>query len=128
MKRSGVGWNARLRAASFRMFVAERDSLLCLGNCQDRSVEAFPSPVRTGRLRKQLIVSSQMLGLMRRRSWPGIFSARGIASPPGKTLRCWCFTTRQSSLTETTEAFLEGHVRAFAYFGGVPTRILYDNT
>ena len=29
---------------------------------------------------------------------------------------------------ETTEAFLEGHVRAFAYMGGVPTRILYDNT
>jgi transposase len=29
---------------------------------------------------------------------------------------------------QTTEAFLEGHVRAFAYFGGVPTRILYDNT
>src|SRR5450631_982920 len=29
---------------------------------------------------------------------------------------------------ETTEAFLEGHVRAFAYFGGVPTSILYDNT
>ena len=29
---------------------------------------------------------------------------------------------------ETTEAFLEGHVQAFAYFGGVPRRILYDNT
>lgn len=29
---------------------------------------------------------------------------------------------------ETTEAFLEGHVLAFAYFGAVPTRILYDNT
>ena len=29
---------------------------------------------------------------------------------------------------ETTEAFLEGHVRALAYFGGVPTRILYDNS
>jgi transposase len=29
---------------------------------------------------------------------------------------------------ETTEAFLEGHVRAFAYFGAVPTQILYDNT
>jgi transposase len=29
---------------------------------------------------------------------------------------------------ETTEAFLEGHVEAFAYFGGVPTTILYDNT
>jgi transposase len=29
---------------------------------------------------------------------------------------------------ETTEAFLEGHVQAFAYFGGVPSCILYDNT
>jgi hypothetical protein len=29
---------------------------------------------------------------------------------------------------ETTETFLEGHVRAFDYFGAVPTRILYDNT
>jgi hypothetical protein len=29
---------------------------------------------------------------------------------------------------ETTEAFLEGHVRAFVYFGCVPTRILYDNS
>jgi transposase len=29
---------------------------------------------------------------------------------------------------ETTEAFLEGHVQAFAYFGGVPSTILYDNT
>ena len=29
---------------------------------------------------------------------------------------------------ETTEAFLDGHVRAFDYFGAVPTRILYDNT
>src|ERR1035437_8460477 len=29
---------------------------------------------------------------------------------------------------ETTEAFFEGHARAFEYFGAVPTRILYDNT
>ena len=29
---------------------------------------------------------------------------------------------------ETTEAFLEGHVEAFRYWGGVPRRILYDNT
>jgi transposase len=29
---------------------------------------------------------------------------------------------------ETTEAFLEGHNHAFAYFGGVPRAILYDNT
>lgn len=29
---------------------------------------------------------------------------------------------------ETTEAFLDGHVSAFAYFGGVPLSILYDNS
>ena len=29
---------------------------------------------------------------------------------------------------ETTEAFLEGHVQAFAYWGGVPPSILYDNS
>jgi transposase len=29
--------------------------------------------------------------------------------------------------TQAQEAFLEGHVAAFAYFGGVPARIRYDN-
>ena len=29
---------------------------------------------------------------------------------------------------ETTEAFLDGHVSAFASLGGVPQSILYDNT
>src|SRR4249919_3204236 len=29
---------------------------------------------------------------------------------------------------ETTEAFCDGHVRAFTFFGGVPKSILYDNT
>ena len=29
---------------------------------------------------------------------------------------------------ETTEAFLDGYVSAFAFFGGVPLSILYDNT
>lgn len=29
---------------------------------------------------------------------------------------------------ECTESFLEGHVRAFDFFGGVPTRISYDNS
>ena len=28
---------------------------------------------------------------------------------------------------ETTEAFCDGHVKAFAFFGGVPQSILYDN-
>src|SRR6516225_6216770 len=37
-----------------------------------------------------------------------------------------CFV--QAFPAETTEAFLEGHVRAFPYFGAVPTRILYDNS
>ena len=30
--------------------------------------------------------------------------------------------------TETMEAFCDGHVSAFAFFGGVPLSILYDNT
>ena len=29
---------------------------------------------------------------------------------------------------ETTEAFCDGHVQAFAFFGGIPKSILYDNT
>ena len=29
---------------------------------------------------------------------------------------------------ETTDAFLDGHVSAFAFLGGVPRSILYDNT
>jgi transposase len=29
---------------------------------------------------------------------------------------------------ETTEAFLDGHVSVFAFFGGVPLSVLYDNT
>ena len=29
---------------------------------------------------------------------------------------------------ETTEAFCDGHVKAFAFFGGLPHSILYDNT
>ena len=29
---------------------------------------------------------------------------------------------------ETTEAFLDGHVSAFAFLGGVPQGVLYDNT
>ena len=34
----------------------------------------------------------------------------------------------QAFPAETTEAFLEGHVRAFQYFGAVPWRTFYDNT
>ena len=29
---------------------------------------------------------------------------------------------------ETTESFCDGHVSAFAFLGGVPQSILYDNT
>ena len=37
-----------------------------------------------------------------------------------------CFI--QASPTEDTEAFLDGHLAAFAFLGGVPQSILYDNT
>ena len=35
---------------------------------------------------------------------------------------------RKAHPAETTEAFLDGHVAAFAFLGGVPQSILYDNT
>jgi hypothetical protein len=34
---------------------------------------------------------------------------------------------REGYPAETTEAFLDGHVSAFEFFGGVPLSILYDN-
>ena len=37
-----------------------------------------------------------------------------------------CFV--KADPAETTEAFLDGHVSAFAFLGGVPQSILYDNT
>src|ERR1035437_7773170 len=37
-----------------------------------------------------------------------------------------CFVSAYPA--ETTEAFLEGHNGAFAFFGGVPQTMLYDNT
>ncbi len=54
----------------------------------------------------------------------------------GVPVTCWLFVMRLShsgrafhvgSGTQAQEAFLEGHVLAFARFGGVPTRVRYDN-
>jgi transposase len=49
-------------------------------------------------------------------------------------LHVFCFDLPQSDAcfvkaypAETTEAFLDGHVSAFSFFGGVPLSILYDN-
>ncbi len=50
--------------------------------------------------------------------------------------RVWMFVMRLSSSgrtfrriygNETIESFLDGHVRAFEFFGGVPVRVRYDN-
>lgn len=54
----------------------------------------------------------------------------------GVVVKCWMFVMRLSHsgkafhvafATQAQEAFLEGHVLAFAHFGGVPARIRYDN-
>ncbi|MEO7061761.1 MAG: IS21 family transposase, partial [Lapillicoccus sp.] len=54
----------------------------------------------------------------------------------GSTLRVWMFVMRLSHSgrafhvaygTQAQEAFLQGHVEAFAHFGGVPGRVRYDN-
>jgi transposase len=54
----------------------------------------------------------------------------------GALLKLWMFVMRLSCsgrafhvafATQAQEAFLEGHVRAFEYFGAVPGRVRYDN-
>lgn len=60
-----------------------------------------------------------------------------IAGAAGEsTVRVWMFVMRLSHSgrafhvaygTQAQEAFLQGHVEAFAYFGGVPGRVRYDN-
>jgi transposase len=46
-----------------------------------------------------------------------------VLTLPHSNARFGCLFPR-----ECTEAFHEGHARAFAFFGGVPTRISYDNS
>ena len=58
------------------------------------------------------------------------------ATIAGKLIKVWMFVMRLSHsgkafhvafATQAQEAFLEGHVLAFEYFGSVPGRIRYDN-
>ncbi len=60
----------------------------------------------------------------------------GHASIAGSLLKLWMFVMRLSCsgrafhvafATQAQEAFLEGHVLAFEYFGAVPGRVRYDN-
>ncbi|HEX2810512.1 MAG TPA: IS21 family transposase [Kineosporiaceae bacterium] len=54
----------------------------------------------------------------------------------GQVIKAWMFVMRLSHSgkafhvgygTQAQEAFLEGHIKAFEYFGGVPGRVRYDN-
>jgi transposase len=69
------------------------------------------------------------------RNWPGIGEAVGVIGGVRQKIHFLCMDLPQSDACfvkayprETTEAFLDGHVSAFAFFGGVPLSILYDNT
>ena len=61
---------------------------------------------------------------------PGDHRRGGTESPTASSLdlpqRDGCFVKAYPA--ETTEAFLDGHVSAFAFLGGAPQSILYDNT
>ena len=61
--------------------------------------------------------------------------AIGVIGGVRQKLHFFCLDLPQSDACfvkayprETTEAFLDGHVSAFGFFGGVPLSILYDNT
>ena len=58
----------------------------------------------------------------------------GVIGGVRMKLHVFCFELPHSDAcfikaypAETTEAFLDGHISAFAFFGGVPLSILYDN-
>jgi transposase len=58
----------------------------------------------------------------------------GVIGGVRMKLHVFCFDLPQSGAcfikaypAEITEVFLDGHVSAFAFFGGVPISILYDN-
>src|SRR6202011_3775080 len=58
----------------------------------------------------------------------------GVSGGVRMKLHVFCFDLPHSDAcfikaypAETTEAFLDGHVSAFAFFSGVPLSILYDN-
>jgi transposase len=60
--------------------------------------------------------------------------AVGVIGGVRQKLHFFCLDLPQSDACfvkayprETTEAFLDGHVSAFAFFGGVPLSLLYDN-
>ena len=60
--------------------------------------------------------------------------AVGVIGGVRQKLHFFCMDLPQSDAcfvkaypAETTEAFLDGHVSAFAFFGGVPLSVLYDN-
>lgn len=60
--------------------------------------------------------------------------AVGVIAGVRQKIHFFCMDLPQSDAcfvkaypAETTEAFLDGHVAAFAFFGGVPLSILYDN-
>ena len=61
---------------------------------------------------------------------PGDHRRGGTESPTASSWTCPIATDASSRPTRprTTEAFLDGHVSAFAFLGGVPQSILYDNT
>jgi transposase len=59
----------------------------------------------------------------------------GVIGGVRMKLHVFCFDLPHSDAcflkaypAETTEAFLDGHVSAFGFFGGVPISILYDNS
>ena len=60
--------------------------------------------------------------------------AVGVIGGVRQKIHFFCMSLPQSDACfvkayprETTEAFLDGHVSAFAFFGGVPLSLLYDN-
>ena len=87
--------------------------------------------ITRGRLRETFVPLSHPLGHAQVDFGEAIAVIGGVR----QKIHFYCMDVPQSDAPfvkayprETTEAFLDGHVSAFDFFGGVPLSILYDNT
>lgn len=87
--------------------------------------------VARGRLRKTFVPLAHLAGHAQVDFGEAIAVIGGVR----QKIHFFCMDLPQSDApfvkaypAETTEAFLDGHVSAFAFFGGVALSVLYDNT
>src|SRR4029453_12573660 len=99
--------------------------------------ETCPSHETTAKFVRPIFIDSgvmHVIGHVVSRGRTDFGECIGVIGGVRTKLHVFCFDLPPSGAcfikaypAETTEAFLDGHVSAFTFFGGVPISILYDN-